>query len=303
VSPSSASTDEFGSRSYRLTLDPEGAAVLEAAIGPLSAPVPGPDGERDLRSPQTRRGQALVEVCRRATAAADRPPPGVKATLLLTMSHDDLAARSGAGVILGSTATGTLLAPEQVRRLARDAVIPAVLGSRGELLDLGRSTRLATPAQLTALWWRDRGCTFPGCGTPPHGCDAHHVQHWIDGGATDPGNLALLCGRHHTIVHRDRLTARIDPSAGTVSWETDVGSYLGARGSSPPGWGPADMPHRDRHPAAASTLHSRPQETRPHEVGDQGLAPPPADPPPDWRALIDAPPECDPWFPDTHPAA
>ena len=77
-------------------LDPVGAAALEAAIGPLSAPVPGPGGERDRRSVQVRRGQALVEVCRRATSAGDRPPAGVKTTLILTMGLDDLAARTGA---------------------------------------------------------------------------------------------------------------------------------------------------------------------------------------------------------------
>ncbi|HBX79595.1 MAG TPA: hypothetical protein DEH05_00500, partial [Propionibacteriaceae bacterium] len=65
VSLSRASTDELGALTYQLILDPVGAAALEAAIGPLSAPVPGPDGERDTRSPQTRRGQALIEVCRR----------------------------------------------------------------------------------------------------------------------------------------------------------------------------------------------------------------------------------------------
>ncbi len=34
---------------YELTVDAQGRAVLEAAIGPLSAPVPGPDGEHDVR--------------------------------------------------------------------------------------------------------------------------------------------------------------------------------------------------------------------------------------------------------------
>jgi hypothetical protein len=101
VSLSRPSTDELGALTYQLVLDPAGAAALEAAIGPLSAPVPGPDGERDTRSPQLRRGQALIEVCRRATSAGDRPPSGVKTTLMLTMSYDDLAARVGAATVVG----------------------------------------------------------------------------------------------------------------------------------------------------------------------------------------------------------
>ena len=100
VSLSRPSTDELGALTYQLVLDPVGAAALEAAIGPLSTPVPGPDGERDPRSPQLRRGQALIEVCRRATSAGDRPPSGVKTTLMLTMSYEDLAARVGAAPVL-----------------------------------------------------------------------------------------------------------------------------------------------------------------------------------------------------------
>ena len=94
ISLSRPSADECGALTYHLVLDPAGAAALEAAIGPLSTPVPGPDGERDRRSVQLRRGQALVEVCRRATSAGDRPPSGVKTTLMVTMSYADLVART-----------------------------------------------------------------------------------------------------------------------------------------------------------------------------------------------------------------
>jgi hypothetical protein len=51
------------------------------------------------------------------------------------------------------------------------------------------------------------------------------VQHWIDGGATDLNNAALLCGRHHTIVHRDRLAATVGPAG--VVWDRRPGSYVG----------------------------------------------------------------------------
>jgi hypothetical protein len=252
VSLSRPSTDELGALTYQLILDAAGAAALEAAIGPLSAPVPGPDGERDSRSPQLRRGQALIEVCRRATNAGDRPPAGVKTTLMLTMSYDDLAGRVGAATVIGSAQGGSLIAPETVRRLACDAnVIPTVLGSRGEILDQGRSTRLATPGQLAALWLRDSGCTFPGCTTPAHWCDAHHLVHWADGGKTDLTNLALLCGRHHSVAHRDQLIGHVsDAGAVTaaVTWDLIPGSYQrrddgpSPRGDHPPGDPPLGDP-------------------------------------------------------------
>ena len=59
---------------YLLRLDVEAKAILEAAIGPLSAPW-HPGGARDPRSAAQRRGQALIEVCRRVTAAAKAAGP------------------------------------------------------------------------------------------------------------------------------------------------------------------------------------------------------------------------------------
>ena len=60
--------------------------------------------------------------------------------------------------------TGKLLAPETIRRMACDAtIIPVVLGTDSEVLDVGRAKRLFTPGMLHALWLRDKGCTIPGC--------------------------------------------------------------------------------------------------------------------------------------------
>ncbi|WP_243866868.1 HNH endonuclease signature motif containing protein [Actinophytocola oryzae] len=56
---------------------------------------------------------------------------------------------------------------------------------------------------------RDRGCVAPGCDRPPEWCDAHHLVHWSDGGATSIDNTALLCGYHHTLVHQGEWTARM----------------------------------------------------------------------------------------------
>ncbi len=227
--------DELGMFSYRLTTDPVGKAVLEAAIGPLARPLPEADGTPDRRRAATRRAQALIEVCRRATAAGGAPPQGPKATLMLTMSLSDLQSGLRVGTALGSSEAGTLLAPGVVRRVACEAgVAPVVLGTESEVLDLGRTARLFVPGQLKALWLRDRVCTFPGCGMPAHWCDAHHVLHWLDGGPTAVGNAALLCGRHHTVVHRDRLIASVGPTG--VEWDTVPGSYDRALAGRPPRW-------------------------------------------------------------------
>ena len=228
VSLSQPIEDGTGIADYRLSLDPEGRAVLEAALGPLSAPRPI-DGERDLRSSDQRRGEALVSLVRRAVAAGDGVGTGSKAQLFVTMDWESLASGvRGAGRTLGGSDAGTILAPETVRRLSCDAsLVPVVLGSSGEILDQGRAVRFFTAAQTRRLWLRDGGCTYPGCSMPPHWTDAHHLVHWADFGPSDLDNAALLCERHHTIVHRRRLSGQVvaDPSGEQVTWDLAQGSY------------------------------------------------------------------------------
>jgi hypothetical protein len=47
---------------------------------------------------------------------------------------------------------------------------------------------------------RDKGCRFPGCANTRY-VDAHHVEHWANGGETKPSNLLSLCRFHHRAVH------------------------------------------------------------------------------------------------------
>ena len=190
--------DDDGMAEYRLRLDPEGKEVLEAMLGPLSAPRPTPHCP-DLRSADQRRGEALVQICRRAAAAGGGAPTTTKAAVFVTVDFEDLKTGCGAG----STLTGQLLGTETIRRIACDAlIIPVVLGTDSEVLDIGRAKRLFTPEMLRAMWLRDRGCTIPGCTAPAFWADAHHLIHWVDGGHTSLLNGALLCGRHHTIAHQ-----------------------------------------------------------------------------------------------------
>ncbi|GAA4119743.1 hypothetical protein GCM10022415_20230 [Knoellia locipacati] len=247
---------------YRMAMTPDQAARLEAAIGPLSKPCPDPEtGAADMPGAGQRRVEALASVLGRvASVEGAAAAPGAASTALhVSMGLAELLAglagvagigRSGSGggggsasagpggsglsgdgggCVMGSRAAGTLLAPSVVRQLACDAdLIPVVLGADGEVVDLGRATRLYTRAQRRALWHRDGGCTYPGCTAPAAWTQAHHLVHWVDGGPSDLVNAALLCQRHHTLVHDRRLIAAVHPPdehGRSVTWDLDIGSY------------------------------------------------------------------------------
>jgi hypothetical protein len=180
--------------------------------------------------------EALAEVCRRSSSAdADEHggpdgAAGSSSAVHVVIQLSDLEERTGSGEVIGSTATGTVLSPETLRRISCEAdLIPHVLGTAGEDLDLGRVVRLFTRAQRRRLLRRDRCCTYPGCTAPAVWAKAHHVVHWADGGRSDIDNAALLCQRHHTVVHRRRLVATVrrtpDDHGRYVVWDLSPGSY------------------------------------------------------------------------------
>jgi uncharacterized protein DUF222 len=188
-------------------LGAEGAALLTSVLSPLAKPRPSAEGVPDQRTQAERQGDALVEVLRLAASNPDLPAEaGERPTVVVTMPLATLQDQLGAA-LLGDAA---LIPPSMARRLACDcAIIPAVLGSAGEPLDVGRKTRTAPAALRRALVLRDRGCAFPGCTIPARWCDAHHVHHWADGGSTCLENMVLLCGTHHDLIHHSTWTIQI----------------------------------------------------------------------------------------------
>ncbi|WP_192498650.1 HNH endonuclease signature motif containing protein [Ornithinimicrobium pratense] len=206
----------LGNGLTRFTIDaPEDdAGVLNGIVtSKLAAPASAGD-DPDTRTAAQRRYDAFWSVLTRGTTCPTGTPTMPRATLVITISLSDLLGQTrGAGL----TTTGEVLSPGQVRRLACEAeLIPVVLGTDSEILDVGREHRLATPAQVKTLRLRDKGCTFPGCTVPPEWCIAHHIIWWSRGGATDMDTLALLCERHHTHVHQHDLEAEV--IGGHVVW-------------------------------------------------------------------------------------
>jgi hypothetical protein len=84
-----------------------------------------------------------------------------------------------------------------------------VLERDGKTISVGRKTRTIAPAQRRALAMRDNGCAFPGC-CQRHRVDAHHIEHWVDGGKTNMDNLVQLCRYHHTLIHKGLFRIRAE---------------------------------------------------------------------------------------------
>lgn len=170
-----------------------------------------------------------------AVTAPDRAVPnsGAKAKVVVTIDHDALAGALDAHGIAtghgsGVTEHGTVLSPGEVRMLACNAgIVPVVLGSRGEPLDVGRESRFATDAQRAALIVRDGGCTWPLCNAPPSWCEAHHLLEWRYSGRTDLDDLALLCAYHHRETHSKGHRGTVDTHE--VIWTRGDGSPIGNR--------------------------------------------------------------------------
>ena len=98
------------------------------------------------------------------------------------------------------------LSSATARRLTCDAsLVPVLEDGDGNVLNIGRKTRAIPPAISRALRIRDQGCRFPGC-TQSRYVDAHHVQHWCDGGETSLDNLITLCRYHHRLLHQEAYT-------------------------------------------------------------------------------------------------
>ncbi|MEV7428687.1 DUF222 domain-containing protein [Nocardioides sp. NPDC092400] len=152
----------------------------------------------ERRPSPERMGDAFCELLERLPTASIPKLGGLNATVVITM---DIASLTG-GLAPGVLDDGSTISAATARRLACEAgLIPAVLGTQSELLDLGRTTRLLSGSQRRALNLTQPTCTAEGCDWPAHLCHAHHDQPWSSGGATDLVNARKLCPRHHARIH------------------------------------------------------------------------------------------------------
>ncbi len=211
--------DDDGMVVIRGRLTPEVGAVvqraLEAAADRLFRDASGAltgDAMAEEHTPAQRRADALALLAESALAANfDGGTAGDRYQVVLHVNADDAVdTRCDSSTPSASPAIfdgaievdhGALyVSMETSQRLACDASLVQMRhDTDGAMLDVGRKTRTIPPSIRRALAARDTNCRFPGCTS--RRCDAHHVHHWAEGGATNLDNLVLLCRRHHRAVH------------------------------------------------------------------------------------------------------
>ena len=205
------STAEDGCLLLSGCLDPVGGAAVRAALEPLAKP----SGRYDDRNREQRNADALVELATR----------GKPANLQVTATIETLKGLAGAAA--GEMEFSLPISATAVQRMACDCSVTRVLLSQESLvMDVGRSKRIASTPLMRALRVRDGHCRWPGCERPASWCDGHHLVHWVHGGATDLGNLVLLCHRHHRMVHEGgwQLVKKDDDQIVAIAPTTWIGT-------------------------------------------------------------------------------
>ena len=182
----------------RLTglLDAESAAIVKAAIDPITSPRRGGPRFVDLDDQARAQGvlddprttgqlthDAFVELVRIGSHADDgRLYGSTKPGVHLNVNLSDLEARRRDGVdtgfarIEGETSSVSLATAERV--MCADGYLPLLFDENFRGINLGRTHRLFTWKQkimLAVIWG---GCAVEGCDRPPSWTEAHHIDHF-----------------------------------------------------------------------------------------------------------------------------
>ena len=224
---------------------------------------PAPARARPATPHRTHGSRSAGSLPRRRQGTADGfiPGHGPKPHITVTIDFNDLKAATADKI--GHLIYGDGLSAATIRRLACDAqILPIVLGSDSQPLDVGTTVRLATGPIRKALIARDKGCVC--CGAPPLYCDAHHVKSWIDGGETKITNLVLLCKRCHRDLHAGHWNIHITNGIVHVTRPT---------------WATPDPIPHDRYRPPTTTPHpTTPHPLRPHRAQPRTGSPRPGTP-------------------------
>jgi hypothetical protein len=161
-----------------------------------------PDGLADSKSAswQAQQADAFVAVARSYLDDGHVGEGGRSA------DHYQVVVQADAKAVKGGPGCADLTIDGVKRRLCDCSVVLVAEDAGGTPLDITRKQRTVSTPLKRALYARDGGCTFPGCHRTRY-LDAHHLEHWVDGGETTLGNMKLLCRYHHRMLHEGGFSA------------------------------------------------------------------------------------------------
>ncbi|TWE13368.1 HNH endonuclease signature motif containing protein [Rudaeicoccus suwonensis] len=188
-----------------VTPNPDSTPATAAAVEPAtSEPKNGAPYQRnhEKRWRRTTFADALLLMAQRSLDSG-APPQSSRNSRYRVYLHLDVNGHSWLG-------GGAAIPPTIRDRLICDGDIQPIWESEGRPVSVGRSQRIVPDRTRRLMEDRDRGCRYPGC-LARHHLEAHHLDHWIDGGRTDVDRMLMLCGPHHDAHHRGDFSMVGDP--------------------------------------------------------------------------------------------
>jgi len=205
-----------------IELDPLRAAALKTAVDAHLARLKAQPGGDKLTYQQLKVDALLAALTAPGPNSAARRVP----ELIVLIDWETLKSGVVAAGGICELSDGTPLPVATVRQMACEAdIIPVVLGGHGEVLDVGRARRLATPAQRVALTAMYSTCPEPGCDHPIDGCHAHHTKEWnAHHGQTNLNDLLPVCPGTHTRIHEQGWAVEIIGNHDRMIWTRPDGT-------------------------------------------------------------------------------
>ncbi|KRA23924.1 hypothetical protein ASD65_05430 [Microbacterium sp. Root61] len=262
-------TDADGVRRASLTFDDLGGAWVQTIVASALRPRRG--GPRFVDPTEKAQAEKLVEDARtneqlaydlildvlRAGALADATAVfGTRqAGVRVLVTAQDLQAGLEESPATSLTEDDQLALPAWLiaQRVCDTGTVRCTVDREGNPLDLGREERLFSSKQRIALAVRDGGCRWRGCDRPASYCEAHHIDHYAEGGSTDIDRGILLCRYHHMQLHHGGWRITRDGHADFVLHPPPGRGdpiVLGARLALRYAWRDVDPPPKRLRPAA-----------------------------------------------------
>lgn len=199
--------DVTGMYVLRAELDPDTGARVFNAIDAEVAALVARHGDRTA----DRSKLAAVALANLIAGGHQAARPGV-AEIGLIVDERTLCDGAAHQDTVCELTDGTPVPVETAQRVACDAhIVPVVVSADGNVLNVGRTQRLANRQQRVALRALYRTCAFSECDVPFARCEIHHLHEWERGGRTDLSNLLPICSHHHHLVHEGGWQLQLDP--------------------------------------------------------------------------------------------